>query len=127
MSRNLNISGWANAEHAVRLRHTLQTWLDDHDLPEELRIDIVLATNEAISNAVEHAYRDQPPGVVLLTARRTVEHVVVSVSDQGTWRPPPADSGNRGRGLGIIRAVAATVDVDTRPGGTTITTCYLTG
>jgi serine/threonine-protein kinase RsbW len=122
----LNISEAANAEDARRLRHTLQTWLEHHHVPEELRIDIALATNEAISNVVEHAYRDQPPGVVSLSARRTVKHVVVSVSDQGTWRPPPADPGSRGRGLAIIRAVATTVDVDTGPGGTTITACYLT-
>ena len=37
--------------------------------------------------------------------------VVVEVTDTGTWRPPPADRGYRGRGLELISALAQDVEV----------------
>ena len=36
------------------------------------------------------------------------------MTDTGTWRPPPADPGFRGRGLQIITALAADVDLAAR-------------
>jgi len=50
--------------------------------------------------------------------------VQVRVQDDGTWRPPPADKGHRGRGLELITALAVDVQVTPRPGpgsGTTVT------
>ena len=114
----------ADSEHATQLRHSLQAWLEVHDVPEDLRVDITLAVNEAISNAVEHAYRDRPQSTVELSARHHVDHVVVQVSDRGRWQPPPADPGTRGRGLPMIHAVAATVHIEPRIGGTTVTTYF---
>jgi anti-anti-sigma factor len=46
--------------------------------------------------------------------------VVVSVSDTGSWRPPPADAGFRGRGLRIIATLAHDVDLSPGPAGTTL-------
>ena len=77
---------------------------------------------EAAGNAVEHAYRD-----VVDPARFGVElfqdgagDVVVSVSDSGRWRPPPADPGFRGRGLAIISSLARDVDLSPGAAGTTL-------
>jgi anti-sigma regulatory factor (Ser/Thr protein kinase) len=38
--------------------------------------------------------------------------VDVVVRDEGRWRPPPADSGSRGRGLALIRRLATDVEVE---------------
>src|SRR6185312_15777199 len=46
------------------------------------------------------------------------------IEDFGTWRPVPADSGFRGRGLLLIRRLAEDVTVEqSREGGTTIRFC----
>ena len=44
----------------------------------------------------------------------------VTVRDFGSWRPPPADPGHRGRGVPLVRAIAAEVQVDPAPDGTTV-------
>jgi anti-sigma regulatory factor (Ser/Thr protein kinase) len=64
---------------------------------------------------VEHAYR-RAGGVLAVLARRLDDpaRVEVTVTDHGRWQPPPEDSGNRGRGLALIRRLAD--DVDIRPG-----------
>jgi anti-sigma regulatory factor (Ser/Thr protein kinase) len=46
--------------------------------------------------------------------------IVVDISDNGVWQPPPSQPGTRGRGVAIMRAVSAEVDVQTSPGGTTV-------
>src|SRR3712207_7713733 len=47
--------------------------------------------------------------------------VEVVVRDHGRWRPPPADSGSRGRGLALIRKLADGVEVEhPSDGGTAV-------
>ena len=41
------------------------------------------------------------------------------VRDTGTWRPPPADKGFRGRGIELIGALAEDVAIGPAPGGGT--------
>lgn len=42
------------------------------------------------------------------------------VADWGTWKTPPADPGNSGRGLPLIRAISDAVDVANTADGTRI-------
>jgi serine/threonine-protein kinase RsbW len=75
--------------------------------------DMVLAVDEAVANSIEHGYRHRrpdQPGMVVLFAACAVAHQMahVVVADNGSWRPPPADSGTRGRGLPIIEKVTDT-------------------
>jgi anti-anti-sigma factor len=44
----------------------------------------------------------------------------VTVSDSGSWRPPPADPGFRGRGLQLLRELTAGVEVDGGATGTVV-------
>ncbi len=46
------------------VRRRLQDWLHDLDWPVEPAQDIVLAVNEAVTNAVEHAYSGVDPDAV---------------------------------------------------------------
>ncbi|MDT5243799.1 MAG: hypothetical protein QOD36_1175, partial [Mycobacterium sp.] len=42
------------------------------------------------------------------------------VSDSGSWKPPPADPGTRGRGLLLMRTLSERVDLDGTAKGTTV-------
>ncbi|HWC84345.1 MAG TPA: ATP-binding protein [Pseudonocardiaceae bacterium] len=85
---------------------------------------VVLAAYEALANAAEHAYPGTE-GVIDLHAEVDGEQVKITVADQGRWRPPPADPGNRGRGLLLIRGLAHSSEVRHRPlGGTVVEMCW---
>jgi len=47
---------------------------------------------------------------------RTDGGLDVAVDDDGTWRPPPADRGFRGRGIEMIRRLAAEAAIDVEDG-----------
>ncbi|GAA4969265.1 hypothetical protein GCM10025792_10530 [Pseudonocardia tropica] len=85
--------------------------------------DLVLAVNEAVSNSIEHAYGaagSDGAATVLLRGEAEGLRVRMEVSDRGRWRDPPTDPGHRGRGIGMIEAVAEDVRVEPGPDGTTV-------
>jgi anti-sigma regulatory factor (Ser/Thr protein kinase)/anti-anti-sigma regulatory factor len=100
----------------------VRRWASAAGLHEDAIDDLLLALGEATGNAVEHAYRDADgPGRFIVELRLDgAGDVVVSVTDTGTWRPPPADPGSRGRGLQIIATLAGDVDLSSGPSGTTL-------
>lgn len=120
-SVDLSLAVPADAGHARQLRHRLRDWLATQHLPPEFCAEVLLASDESVSNAVEHSYQDDQRGPVALSARRTATELVLTIADQGKWRVPPCEPHLRGHGLGIIRAVSAHVDIDTNVGGTVVT------
>jgi anti-anti-sigma factor len=109
-------------EELAGVRRAVRRWASAAGLAPDAIEDLLLAIAEATGNAVEHAYREAVvPGRVLVELRvDDASDVVVSVTDSGTWRPPPADPGFRGRGLQIISALARDVDLTPGPAGTTL-------
>jgi anti-sigma regulatory factor (Ser/Thr protein kinase) len=78
--------------------------------------DVQLAVNEAIGNAVVHAYRDSAePGAFALEAHQNDQGLEVVVRDQGCGEPNRASTG-AGLGLPLIRSIADDVSVEHRPG-----------
>ncbi|GAA3462318.1 ATP-binding protein [Saccharothrix longispora] len=105
---------------AVRAR--LDSWLATSGLTEDDRYDLLIAVNEAASNAVEHAYPPGEDGVVHIEAdARPDGSVRVVVADYGTWRVPPAALTTRGRGLLLMHENVDDVLIDRQPTGTTVT------
>ena len=111
--------------HAAAARERVEAWLARLRWPTEESHDIVYAVSEAVSNACEHAYHRRASGTVRVNAH--VEHptaqtrqVRVDVIDEGRWRPRATRPFTRGRGLRVIRALMASVQVrrgtDSRPG-----------
>ena len=102
------------------LRRAIATWAAEAALAEEGVDDLQLVVGEAVANAVEHAYRhaDRAGSVDVELAADRNGGVTVKVRDGGTWRPPPADPGFRGRGLQIIGALATDVRLDHGSAGT---------
>lgn len=118
----LTLPANGHGPHAVDLRHRLRDWLSGHSVSTSCQEDVVLATYEAIANAVEHGYRPSvPSGPVTVTVTMHDTHIDAVVADQGRWRTPPADPGYRGRGFALIEALAEhwTITHDTT--GTTVT------
>jgi serine/threonine-protein kinase RsbW len=111
----------ARAERLRGVRDDLRRWAVGAALaPEEVEV-MVLCTDEALSNAVEHAYSGTD-GTLDVQAIRSEDPFMVTakVTDHGHWREPASDTGFGGRGLTIIRKLADRVDVCTDPRGTTV-------
>ena len=99
------------------LREQLRGWLDESGVPEDVERGVVLAVSEAAANAVEHGYHCDGTGLVTVMARRTDDHLEVTVRDEGTWREGPRTT-DRGRGLEIIRAVVEELWIGREEGAT---------
>ncbi|WP_448638993.1 SpoIIE family protein phosphatase [Geodermatophilus sp. URMC 63] len=103
------------------VRRRLSAWLTALGMGEEDRVGVMVAVGEACANAAEHAYRDTEPGPVQVTAAVDVDGMLtVTVRDEGTWRPPDRDPGDRGRGLLIMRQLVDGMVVQGEH-GTTVT------
>jgi serine/threonine-protein kinase RsbW len=103
----------------ARLRKDLRGWLTSHSVDEESAEAVLLACSEAVANAIEHGYRDDPFGTVNVLATVTPEAVEIRVADSGAWRTANTDMA-RGRGLRLIRQVMDQVALE-RGDGTTVT------
>ena len=99
------------------LRHELGGWLRRGNVDESEIEPIILATNEAVANAIEHGRRGQHRvGVEVWTSPSSL---TVEVRDRGTWREEPS-SPERGHGLKLIRACMDTITIEPSTEGTTV-------
>jgi FixJ family two-component response regulator/anti-sigma regulatory factor (Ser/Thr protein kinase) len=107
----------AEPEALITARRALRNWLAEVGVEPETLYDITLATGEACTNAIEHAYA---PGEASfdLEANRGDDDVTVTVRDYGAWREPRGQ--NRGRGLKLMRTLMDEVNVRSEPTGTTV-------
>jgi serine/threonine-protein kinase RsbW len=105
------------------MRHRLQSWLSEAGWPDERAERLLLAMNEAVTNAIEHAYRDLPPGPVRVRAGVLTDGSVrLIVTDSGRWRPArPDGGGGRGKGVLMMQECGDDVRIDATPIGTTVT------
>ncbi|MEV6442948.1 SpoIIE family protein phosphatase [Amycolatopsis sp. NPDC051716] len=112
----------ATVDQLAGLRSGLTRWAAALGMSAERHEDLVLASYEAMSNSVEHAYRDHPrPGVVEVHGEHHRGEVTVTVTDYGTWKAPDATNTLRGRGHLLIGALADHVSTVQRDNGTTVT------
>jgi len=103
------------------VRRHLGGWLAGLGMGEQDRVGVMVAVGEATANAAEHAYRGVEPGRMQVTAAVDVDgQLTVTVRDQGRWRPPDRDPGDRGRGLLIMRQLVDGVVLQGEH-GTTVT------
>lgn len=109
------------------IRRQLSGWLASIDWPLEHAQDLVLAVSEAASNSVEHGYRGREwAGPITVTAEQAepsprLRRIRIVVADRGSWRPIPAQTNNRRRGLPLMRALTENIDVVGTPDGTRVT------
>jgi anti-sigma regulatory factor (Ser/Thr protein kinase) len=86
---------------------------------ESRQVDAVrLASSEALTNAVLHAYRTEP-GSVYVTAAVVAEELWVLVADDGCGLEPRAGRPGLGLGLGLIAQLSAELAIVPRASGGT--------
>jgi anti-sigma regulatory factor (Ser/Thr protein kinase) len=109
----------ATPQALAPLRQALRAWLRKQGLDPVDERDLLLAVGELVSNAVEHAYHSsrRADEEVLVEAWMEDDVVEARVRDFGRWRRTPAP-GNRGRGLGIVRALVRDVELSQTAAGT---------
>jgi anti-sigma regulatory factor (Ser/Thr protein kinase) len=105
---------------AAASRARVGAWLTGCGWPPEPQEDLVLALNEAVSNAVEHGYGARP-GIVEVAAEVLVDgRIEIIVRDRGGWRTPSQLRSHRRHGIPIMKACVAECVIDGTPFGTTV-------
>lgn len=128
MTDGLRVVLRAGGRTPAQARQVVSGWLAavcGRSAPCDLADDLVFAVSEAVTNCVDHAYRDRDPGDIRLEgdlsapagAPRTV---TMAVSDDGAWSEPDQDPGFRGRGLSMIRASVTSLNLVAGRCGTTL-------
>lgn len=119
-AENLHFRVPAAVDQLTSLRHALDGWAQRAGLLDKDREALVLASYEAMANAVEHAYPDHD-GILDLQANHEPHGwLTVMVTDFGAWKPPPTNPWPRGRGLPLINNLAARSKVLPTADGTTV-------
>ncbi|HEX6713599.1 MAG TPA: SpoIIE family protein phosphatase [Thermoleophilaceae bacterium] len=107
----------ARPEELAAIRRLLRGWLADAGADRRAIEAVLLASGEACTNAIEHAYG---PGeqTFELEGARDGDDIVLVIRDSGRWRPPRGQ--NRGRGLGLMETFMDEVEVTPSESGTAV-------
>lgn len=104
-------------------RFVVGTWLAAVHWPAANAEELVFVISEAVSNSVEHAYRDLHAGQVTVELTAVVgtpsRQMLVVVTDFGRWRPAHPAPG-RGNGLLLIRSIVDRISIETDDAGTRV-------
>ena len=103
----------------VEMREGLRSWLSRGNVPDEDAAEAVLAVWEACANAVEHA---QTPAEAFFEIEARLDdagRMRVEVRDRGQWKDGDGSVG-RGLGLGLMRSLMDTVQVNPGAEGTEV-------
>jgi anti-sigma regulatory factor (Ser/Thr protein kinase) len=117
----------ADATAPSVIRRLLRRWLANAQWPTYDAEDLVYVVSEAVSNCIEHGYRDlDHAGPVEVTAEEELvsvrqRRVVITVADHGRWRPLSTAPANRGRGMPLMRALTHSLEIDRTRTGTRVT------
>ena len=115
----------AEAGAVARVRHELDAWLERH-LPSARALDVTLCASEAMTNSIEHAYRDREGGLVVVRVRIDADGLLLSVTDDGEWKEPDGTIGTEhGWGIPLIHSLADELDIRREPGRTTVNARFL--
>jgi anti-sigma regulatory factor (Ser/Thr protein kinase) len=105
-------------------REQLREWLNTIAVRTRRETDILLATGEAVTNAIEHGSRNEARQTVSVEAFLRQDTVAVTVSDTGRWvgdSSASRRSRRRGRGLKLMSGLADDVDTLRTQAGTRVT------
>lgn len=111
----------ADVSHLAPARSALRSWLTRARISPDETMNVLVAAGEAVANAIEHGHRNHPEGMICLRGTLLVDHVELTISDTGSWKPPqPATSQHRGRGIALMRGLMQDVTIDPDTDGTTV-------
>lgn len=101
----------ARPENVALVRHVLGAIGACLSLDPELVEDIRLATTEACTNVVRHAY-EEGRGPIELSIAPDEDGLCVVVADHGRGMGPSPDTRGPGLGLPLIAAIADSLQID---------------
>ena len=117
----------ARRDSVAEARRRVTDWLRTGGLDEAMLADIAVATSEACTNVVLHAYRngngngkvsyDDELPTFRVTGELEGEKATVTVSDEGGGMIPRPDSPGLGLGMPLMVALSDRVEVGTLPDG----------
>jgi anti-sigma regulatory factor (Ser/Thr protein kinase)/putative methionine-R-sulfoxide reductase with GAF domain len=99
------------------VRDAMRRWLSSVGAGPRVVADLLIAVEEACTNAVEHAY-GADGGIMTVYLERQWPDVVATVGDTGRWRSPGGE--NRGWGTLLMRACTDELRIDRGSRGTTV-------
>jgi signal transduction histidine kinase/serine phosphatase RsbU (regulator of sigma subunit)/DNA-binding NarL/FixJ family response regulator len=114
----LELSLAAEPGSLIVIRQALTRWLEAAGASAADVGTILLASGEAASNVVEHAYGPDG-GPIEVHAARERDEVVLRIRDRGRWRPQRGE--DHGRGAGLMEVLIDEMDIERGDGGTTVT------
>lgn len=120
----------ADDQALARVRPSLEAALQHAGWDEAERFDVLVATTEALVNAVAHGSRPGAPVGVIYAVGPDAARVTVVDRGAGSaaapaWPPQcPGVDAAHGRGLLLIAAAASEVELEPCDGGTRITMCF---
>ena len=82
------------------------------------RAAVVLATHEALANAIQHSAAASP---VTVRGESRPEDFLIEITDDGKWKIPDGRaSEERGRGLDLLRSLVSEAEIRKSDSGTTV-------
>jgi serine phosphatase RsbU (regulator of sigma subunit)/anti-sigma regulatory factor (Ser/Thr protein kinase) len=111
----------ADASHLAGARAALRNWLTRAQVNPDRALNVLVAAGEAVANAIEHGHRHSPEGTISLGATALGDHVQLTITDTGSWKPPQrASYPDRGRGIPLMRKLMQDVSIALDTAGTTV-------
>jgi anti-sigma regulatory factor (Ser/Thr protein kinase) len=117
----------ASLAHLADARQSLREWLSEIGVARPRETDILLATGETVTNAIEHGCDGDSSKTVSVEAFVRGTIITTTVSDPGQWSGDSSASQRgqyRGRGLTMINGMADRVNTHRGPDGTRITLTF---
>ena len=115
--QDLDVTVPAEVNSVRALRRSLRRLCLANGLNEDQTFRVLVATGEAVSNAIEHAYLETP-GNIHVRGWRKDGSLLIEVADEGRWRSGQRSEG--GRGLHLMRRLMDDVVVERSSTGTAI-------
>jgi serine/threonine-protein kinase RsbW len=115
-------SSWQAKQHMLSAcRDHVRAWLRRLGYPTDTNDDLVVAVNEAVTNAMVHAYPPDEPGATFeLSLWCEQDMACIAVRDHGRWRSS-ASTRFGGHGITLMRGLVHTVDIKGDEAGTSVT------
>ena len=121
VGQELHLKLPAVAESVPMARHVVS------DYGSELGVDpsrLRLAVSEAVTNVIDHAYPEDSPGEIVISAERQPRELVVRVVDAGVGIRPEARRQGLSMGLPLMASVSDRLEIDSSGGGTSVTMAF---
>jgi anti-sigma regulatory factor (Ser/Thr protein kinase) len=120
-SAQANLTGRRCRTRRGSLARGRRAWLQQLGYPTDTNDELVVAVNEAVTNAVVHPYPpDQPGTTFALTLWCEQAMAYIAVRDHGRWQSS-ASTRYGGHGISLMRGLVHTVDIEGDENGTSVT------